>query len=99
MRRSSYYDKADKINYAKIGGKSQIQDLNFQNLKLPTGRVPENNFMSSRTPNVYFQSRQPKSHVHRPFTTQKVNSFLDHRSTYISIKEKATLRIQIPTNI
>lgn len=82
MRRSSYYDRADKINYAKTSKGSQVADLNFQNLKLSNTRVPENNFISSRSPASYLQPRNTKSFIHRPYTTQKANSFIDHRSIF-----------------
>jgi hypothetical protein len=95
MRRSSYQDRGEKGHYVKLGSRSQVEDLNINSFKLHAGRMPENNFVAARHPLPFYHHKASRSMVHRPFTTQKVQSFLEHRSSHCPIKNKAMARTRI----
>ena len=81
MRRSSYHDRAERNHPNKAASKSQVQDLHFNNFKLSSSKMPENNFVSTRPSMPYYQPKTAKHLFTRPFTTQKTSSYLDYKST------------------
>lgn len=87
MRKSAINERIEKNYLSKAGSKNHAQDLILQNLKFEPSKVPENNFMSSRTPLPYYHPKNIKQLMHRPYTTQKNQSYLDLRSTDSNIKE------------
>ena len=86
MRRSSYHDKAERINLIKTGSKQPIQDIYLNTFKITTtARTSDPNLPSSKSPAAYYQPKTLRQQLHRPFTTQKTQSYLDHRSIHFSI--------------
>ena len=85
MRRSSYQDRMERHQFNKGATKSQVQDINLQNFKVSAGRVPDNNFVSSRQQPTHYNSKAIKQMISRPYTTQKTSSYLDYRSSDFSM--------------
>lgn len=90
MRKSSITERFDRHHFVKGTSKSHAQDLYLHNLKLEPSRVPDNNFVTSKTPVSYYHPKTTKQLLHRPLTTQKHQSFVEHRSKYRPIQGRAT---------
>jgi hypothetical protein len=66
----------ERSSYIKSNSRQKESDLLTRNIKLDLSKLPENNYIPSRTPYQYYQSKLVKPTTHRPVTTQKLGSFL-----------------------
>jgi hypothetical protein len=87
MRKSAITERFERHQFFKAAGKSHAQDLYLQNIKLEPSRIPDNNFMSSKNPHPYYHPKTIKQLVHRPLTTQKHQSFIEHNRSKLESME------------
>lgn len=86
MRRTPYIDKFEQGNIRSGRTRNSDPAVSF---RAEGSRLQEDNFMSSRPPANYIQPRIVRPLVHRPLTTQKINSLLDYKSKKTFIKRRA----------
>lgn len=77
MRRTPYNERMDR-SYLRVG-RARNSDPDANSFRVESLRLPEDSFMTPRTPLGYYQSRGVRPLLHRPLTTQKTNPQLEHK--------------------